>query len=99
MEEITTNTLTYINQYISFGYLVVFIFLSYGLRDFVGQFVGLFSVQRNVKKYSVFAIATILAPVWYYFFGEDPLKLFVTFAVGTSLYELIIKAIVNKLKS
>lgn len=99
MEEITTNITTYINQYISFSYLVVFIFLSYGLRDFFGNVIGLFTVNRKVRKYSVFIIATLLAPLWFYFFKEDPLKLFVTYAVGTSLYELIIRAVINKFKS
>lgn len=99
MEEITAKAITAASEYISFGYLIVFIFMSYGLRDFFDKIVGLFSENKKVRRYSVFVIATLLAPIWYFYFGEDPLKLFVTYAVGTSLYELIIQAVINKLKA
>ncbi len=99
MEEITAEIISTIGKYISFGYLIVFIFMSYGLRDFFDKIVGIFSEDKKVRKYSVFVIATFLAPIWYFYFGEDLLKLFVTYAVGTSLYELIIRAVITKFKA
>lgn len=88
-----------ITQHISVPYLLSLVFLSYGLRDIVGDFIGVFTINKKVRTWSVFIIATLLAFVFGVFFKEDPVKLFVTYCVGTSLYELIIKVIIAKLKA
>ena len=100
MEQITAQAIECISTNISFGYLITFIFLSYGLRDVTAQIMASF-IPADIKKlrsYAVFLIATALAPAWYFLFGDNPMKLLITYSVGTSLYELIIQAIIRQLK-
>lgn len=86
----------FVEHYIHLPYLVVFVLLTYALRDLVCALLsGLF--RRNVPtKYAVFIFATFVAiPFWFY---TDPIRLLVTYAVGTSFYELIIQSLERSIK-
>lgn len=87
----------FLEQYIHLPYLVVFVLLTYGLKD-VATLVTRNLTGVNVPtKYAVFIFATLLAaPFWFY---VDPLRLLVTYAVGTSFYDLIIEATVDGIKN
>lgn len=101
--EILNTFIAQLPDNISVSYLLVFVLLSYGLRGFVSEVIASLIPSKwlkNVKSkqlrvYAVFLIALFLAPVWLYIFYDDPKKLIVTYAVGTSLYELIIQRILN----
>jgi len=99
MEEITISLVASIMTYLSLPYLAVFVLISYGLRDLVGSLVFALTGAKKHLTYGVFVIATIIGVVWHFVFNEDLAKLFVTYAVGTSLYELIIQAVINKFKA
>jgi len=98
MEEISVNIMASIMAYLSLPYLVCFIFLAYGLRNITALVVAALTGSKKAMTWGVFIMATILGFVWHFAFGEDLTKLFVTYAVGTSLYELIIQAVINKIK-
>lgn len=99
MEDITINIVASIMAYLSLPYLAVFVLISYGLRELVGSIVFALTGAKKHVTYGVFVIATFVGVVWHFAFGEYLMKLFVTYAVGTSLYELIIQAVINKLKA
>lgn len=91
-----------VEQYIHLPYLVLFVLFTYSLKDLVVSIVsGLVSLFTKTPKllpakYAVFVFATILAvPFWFY---TDPIRLFITYAVGTSFYELIIEALEGVIK-
>lgn len=95
--------ITIINQWIEWPYLLVFVFFTYGLKElFVSLVRGVTGMQVPVK-YVVFYIATALAwPYWYVvttMIGEsvNPLKLLITYAVGTSLYDMVLDGLVNRI--
>ena len=104
--EILNTFIAHLPDYLSISYLLAFVMLSYGLRGLVSEVIASFLPSKwlkNVKPkqlrvYAVFIIALCLAPVWLYLFYEDPKKLIITYAVGTSLYELIIQRILNIFK-
>ena len=51
------------------------------------------SKSKLAKNLIVFAIASLCAIPFYTFFNHDRMKLFVTFCVGTSTHDLLIKTI------
>jgi hypothetical protein len=92
-------------KYIEPYYLATFIVLSYGLREVTGEVLRFFFGVERPRVYAVFIIA-ILVGVPYYFAGAQSEpgwdvfnRLLLTYAVGTSFYELIIKAIIDKVKN
>lgn len=94
--------IAFINQYIELPYLVLFVFLTYGLKDlFVSLVRGIIGMQVPIK-YVVFYIATALAlPYWYIAdmveSPTNPMKLLVTYAVGTSLYDMILDGLISRI--
>lgn len=99
MEDVTVSILASIMTHLSLPYLAVFVLISYGLRNLMGSLVFALTRAKKYVTYGVFVIALVIGIPWYFIFEEDPMKLVVTYAFGTSLYELIIQAVVNKFKS
>jgi hypothetical protein len=82
-------------NYISPVYLVCFVLLAYGTREPFGAIVlQAFPQAQKPKTWGVFLFATILAIPFY--FIENPIKLLVTYCVGTSFYDLIIDQVINR---
>ena len=85
-------SITEIQKYINGPFLAVFVLLSYRLKGPLSE-----TLKIN-KTYIVFIIATVVAIPFWVIFKCDKLQLFITYAVGTSFHELIIGAIIKKLK-
>jgi len=99
METLTDLFTQALDTYIELGYLITFIFLSYGLRNLIADIINGIHPTKRARTFAVFFIGTVMALIWYGLFRTDLMKLFVTYSVGTSLYELIIQAIITKIKS
>lgn len=90
---------TIILQLINWVYLATFIVLSYGITKTIKvENLTIFGIALN-KAWLVFIVALILAPIFYWLdslYDKDSIKSYiVTFAFGTSFYELILKAIIK----
>jgi len=93
------NWLDLLQQYVSIPYLLTFILLSYALKDLgASVLVGLSSRIKFPKQTVVLLIGVFVGMVFFYAFGEDRIKLAVSYAVGTSMYDLVIDYIVGKIK-
>lgn len=83
-------------EYINIPYLISFILLSYGLRDIFAYFVcKVFPKTDRERTYGVFFIAIVVSIPFGLLWERDLLKLFVSYCVGTSLYELLISVIIS----
>lgn len=93
------NWLELIQQYVSISYLLTFILLSYALKDLTAAILsGVFKTIKYPKQTGVLIIGILVGVIFFYVFGEDRIKLAVSYAVGTSMYDIIINWIVGKLK-
>jgi len=85
-------------------YIGSFILLSYGLRKVIKDLMtNVLKVKTN-RKYGVFVIGILLGLVFYGLnkgiYPDEPTqviikRLIASYALGTSLYELLIKAIID----
>ena len=86
------NLLPQVTEYIDMPYLLTIIFFSYLLKRYFNT-----AIQKLVKNwktvYSVLIISALVA-IPYAIWWDVPLqKVLITYAVGTSLYELIFELI------
>ena len=94
LEEIYTQ----ISVYVSIPYLLVFMFLSYTVKKYFGDLLQRVTKFEWRTVYTVLIIATLVAIPFLLCSEEGWIKIIVTYAVGTSLHEILFKIIENKLK-
>lgn len=80
---------------IDFTYLAIFLFLSYGAKKLVGKW---FKSKGWDTVYIVFILATVLAPVFLIWTESTWIQILLTYALGTSCYQLAIKWIIGKVE-
>ncbi len=99
IDQVTSQATEYLISNLSFGYFVTFVLLSFALRDFTSQVLASF-VRIEIKRLrtiSVLLIATLLVPIWFFGFNENPAKLFITYCFGTSMYELFLQSMMKSI--
>lgn len=89
----------FITKYINIYYLIAFMAVTYSLKNtFHSALQWAFRHKVN-KHFAVFLIGFIVAlPFWLYF-KHDKLVLLLTYAVGTSIHDLIIEYLIRKAKA
>jgi len=85
------------DTYLSMPYLLMFMFLSYLVKKYFGDVLQKITKFEWKTVYIVLAIATLLAIPFLICSDEGWVKIFITYAVGTSLHELVFKWIEKKL--
>lgn len=84
-----------IQKYIDIYYLIVFMCITYTLKNTFHQFLQwLFNTQVN-KHLAVFVIGSLAAIPFLFYFKHDPLILLLTYSVGTSIHDLIIQFLIK----
>lgn len=108
MIDIITNTILngtqdFINNYIDFPYLVLFLLLTMIFKNIIiGIVRGIAKKQVNVT-HAVFIFATVMAIVYWVItthimqLDTNPIKMFISYAIGTTFYEVIIEFIENQI--
>ena len=90
MEELTTFT-----QLIVWGYLLLFILLSYLVKKLLGNWLGKITNAKWKEVYTVLVIATILAVPYALVENEKWLPMLFTYTLGTSFHEILLKYLVE----
>lgn len=81
-------------KYIDLYYLCTMVLLCYGLKNPIAGVLPE-DKRKQWKPFIVFALATVIAiPFWVW--GHKMKELLLTYAVGTSLYDLLLKYILDK---
>jgi len=93
-----TQIIIEIEKYLDIYYLIAFMALAYMFKGLILEIIiSLSKVDLSKSKLAknliVFFIATLCAVPFYTFFNHDKMKLFVTFCVGTSTHDLLIKTL------
>jgi len=78
-----------LDTYLSIPYLLMFMLLSYLVKKYFGTLLQKITKFQWKTVYTVLIIATLLAVPFLVFSEEGWMKIFITYAVGTSLHELI----------
>jgi hypothetical protein len=84
--------------YLSIPYLLTFMFLSYLIKKYFSTLLEKITRFEWKTVYTVLVIATLLAIPFLLFTEEGWVKIFITYAIGTSLHELVFGYIEKKLK-
>jgi mannose/fructose/N-acetylgalactosamine-specific phosphotransferase system component IIC len=88
-----------ISNYISGPYLACVVLLCGATKQIIAKGLSVtFPGLSRPTVYSVFLVATILAVIFRVVFNEGLLKLFVTYAVATSLYDVLYEGIRDVIK-
>ncbi len=88
-----------ITSHIILEYSLFVVFLAYALKGLFGDLLGYLRVPDKYKKtLAVFIISTIAALIWHYYLGADLVKLFVSYSASTTIYEVFLKYVTDKLK-
>lgn len=87
-----------ISGYISVPYMLIFMLLAYAIKHYFTELLQkLFGLNFKIV-FAVFILATIIAIPFLIFTDEGWMKIIVSYAVGTSLHELIFKWIEKKIE-
>jgi hypothetical protein len=91
---------TELSTYIDLVYLVCFMSITYLTKDLMSDTI-IYITKKDLSKDRLFKALTVLfigtlvaLPFWFYF-EHDKLKLFITYCVGTSFHEIIIKSLLS----
>ena len=87
-----------IATYISVPYLLTFMLLAYFVKKYFGDLLKKITRFKWKCVYTVLILATLVAIPFAIWSDEGWLKLLFSYAVGTSLHELIFGWIENKFK-
>lgn len=87
-----------ISIHISVDYLLVFMFLSYTVKKHFEHLLQKITKSNWKTVYSVFLIASIIAIPFLIWSDESWVKIGVSYAVGTSMYELLFEFLEPKIK-
>lgn len=94
MENLILSSQKYIDLY----YLIVFMAVTYSMKNTVQAALQYFFKTRINKHFAVFFIGSVVAlPFWLYF-KHDTMILLVTYTVGTSIHDLIIRYLLDFVK-
>lgn len=85
-----------INMYISVPYIVIFMSLSYFVKEYFEMFLNKITKMEWKTVYSVLIIAAIVAIPFIIFSNEGWQKIIVTYCVGTSLHEVAFQWMTKK---
>jgi hypothetical protein len=78
-------------EYINIPYLLIFILLSYLMKRYVEEILQSITKFNWQTVYTVLIIATVLAVPFFLFTDATWVDILFSYAVGTSLHELIFK--------
>lgn len=81
---------------IEWPYLAIFILLSYLIITYAGAWLKKKLNWKNV--YTVLIVATTIGILYFFFTDTNWVNLLLTYAIGTSFWELILKKILDKFK-
>ena len=87
---------TQINMYISVPYIVIFMLVSYMVKEYFEKVLNKITKIEWKTVYSVLLIAAIIAIPFIIFSNEGWQKIAVTYCVGTSLHEVAFRWISKK---
>jgi hypothetical protein len=87
-----------IAQYLDINYLIAFMAIAYLFKGVLMELIILIIKKdlykdKLTKNIIIFIIGTLVALPFWYVFDHDKMKLFVTFCVGTSIHDLLIKTL------
>lgn len=85
-------------QYIDVAYLVAFVFLSYTITKAFGKLLQKITKFEWKTVFTVLILATLIAIPFIIWTDTSWIKILVTYAVGTTLYQTAFKYIGNKTK-
>lgn len=97
----------FIYEWVDLPYLCIFILLTYSIGDIVKMQVYAITGKMMRKRYTVFVVATFVAIVYWLLLALNnelvidwnlPVKLLVTYAIGTALYGHIIDYVLSLFK-
>ena len=83
--------------YFNIPYLLAFILLSYAVKKNFGVWLETITKKKWKSVYTVLVIAALVSVI-FLVRGDDPMKLFLTYCLGTSLHETAFWFIENKIK-
>lgn len=83
-------------EYISVPYLLIFMLLSYFIKKYFGEWLSKITNTKWKNVYTVLFIATVTAIPFLFWSQEDWVKILFSYAVGTSLHELVFNFIEDK---
>jgi hypothetical protein len=86
-----------IAQYVSIPYLLTFMLLSYFVKKYFSEWLMKITKLKWKTVYTVLILATIIAIPFLLFTDESWAQILFSYAVGTSLHELIFKWIEDKI--
>jgi hypothetical protein len=87
-----------IEKYLDINYLIAFMAIAYLFKGVLLELIILVTKKnlykdKLTKNIIIFVIGTLVALPFWYTFDHDKMKLFVTFCVGTSIHDLLIKTL------
>jgi len=85
-----------IAQYISIPYLLIFMLLSYFVKKYFSEWLMKITKMKWRTVFTVLILATLVAIPFLIWSEETWVKILFTYALGTSLHELIFKWIEGK---
>jgi len=91
-----------ISKFIDARYMIVFMAMTYALKDeltlTLGYVLKIQAPKVFPKIWTVFIIGTLTAVPFWFFFGGDKMILLISWAVGTSLHDLLIERVIRLVK-
>ena len=90
----TQHLTDFYTEYLVLPYIATFVFLTYGLRGIIETSLKNLGIKWFKTRYVVFVIALLFGLPFKYL-GYDIVQILVSYAVGTSLYELVIDSLVK----
>ena len=97
--EFLEKVLSQIEVYISVPYLVIFMLLAYTIKKYFSEILERITLLKWKCVYTVLLIATLTAVPFLLWSEEGWLKIVFSYAVGTSLHELIFFWIEKKISA
>lgn len=98
MQEFLDLIWSNISEYISIPYLIVFMMLSYLVKKNFHDLLNKITNMKWKSVYTVLIIATVLAVPFILWTDTTWEKVLVTYAIGTSLHELLFGWIEDKFR-
>jgi hypothetical protein len=95
MEKLTDELLLLL-ELLDWAYIIIFVLLSSTVKKAFGNILQKITTFEWQPVYTVLAIATLLAIPWGILTDSTWLEILVSYSVGTTFYEVILKRIINK---
>ena len=85
-----------LGEYIVWPYLAIFILISYLIITYAGAWLKDKLKWKNV--YTVLIVATVIGVLYFLFTDTNWVNILLTYAIGTSFWEVLLKKIIDKFK-